>query len=186
MNLCRRSSNHWDIKYRKKYLTDTDGEMTCRSALRLTLESMGWGFVITAYDQIVILPEWSHLDPVTEIAKKISPPLPPSILNDLDRFLNEEDIKALTGWLELCKKKVSEGLFLLKGTTLTMFKHGIGDPSGPANGNLETGANEPLFAAMITVDMNAVKCQIATAVMVGANKAPLATIAVENYGVIGG
>jgi hypothetical protein len=39
---------------------------------------------------------------------------------------------------------------------------------------------------MITVDMNAVKCQIATAVMVGANKAPLATIAVENYGVIGG
>ncbi len=39
---------------------------------------------------------------------------------------------------------------------------------------------------MITVDMDAVNCQIATAVMVGANKAPLATIAVENYGVIGG
>ncbi|MGI6430865.1 MAG: phosphodiester glycosidase family protein [Synergistaceae bacterium] len=174
-------------KVPEKYLTDTDGEMTCRSALRLTLESMGWGFVITAYDQIAILPEWSHLDPVTEIAKKISPPLPPSILNDLDRFLNEEDIKALTGWLELCKKKVSwKDSFSSEGTTLTMFKHGIGDPSGPANGNLETGANEPLFAAMITVDMNAVKCQIATAVMVGANKAPLATIAVENYGVIGG
>ena len=34
--------------------------------------------------------------------------------------------------------------------------------------------------------MKKTSCQIATAVMVGAQKAPLATIAVENYGVIGG
>lgn len=170
-----------------KYLTDTDNEMTGSSALRLVFESMGWGFVITAYDQVTILPEWSHLDPVAEIAKKISPSLPSAILNGLERPLGEEDIKALTDWLELCRKKVSwKDSFSSEGTTLTMFKHGIGDPSGPANGNLETGVNEPLFAAMITVDMDAVKCQIATAVMVGANKAPLATIAVENYGVVGG
>ncbi len=170
-----------------KYLTDTDDEMTGSSALRLVFESMGWGFVITAYDQVTILPEWSHLDPVAEIAKKISPSLPSAILNSLERPLGEEDIKALTDWLELCRKKVSwKDSFSSEGTTLTMFKHGIGDPSGPANGNLETGVNEPLFAAMITVDMDAVKCQIATAVMVGANKAPLATIAVENYGVVGG
>lgn len=170
-----------------KYLTDTDDEMTGSSALRLVFESMGWGFVITAYDQVTILPEWSHLDPVAEIAKKISPSLPSAILNGLERPLGEEDIKALTDWLELCRKKVSwKDSFSSEGTTLTMFKHGIGDPSGPANGNLETGVNEPLFAAMITVDMDAVKCQIATAVMVGANKAPLATIAVENYGVVGG
>ena len=170
-----------------KYLTDTDDEMTGSSALRLVFESMGWGFVITAYDQVTILPEWSHLDPVAEIAKKISPSLTSAILNGLERPLGEEDIKALTDWLELCRKKVSwKDSFSSEGTTLTMFKHGIGDPSGPANGNLETGVNEPLFAAMITVDMDAVKCQIATAVMVGANKAPLATIAVENYGVVGG
>ena len=170
-----------------KYLTDTDNEMTGSSALRLVFESMGWGFVITAYDQVTILPEWSHLDPVAEIAKKISPSLPSAILNGLERPLGEEDIKALTDWLELCRKKVSwKDSFSSEGTTLTMFKHGIGDPSGPANGNLEAGVNEPLFAAMITVDMDAVKCQIATAVMVGANKAPLATIAVENYGVVGG
>ncbi len=170
-----------------KYLTDTDDEMTGSSALRLVFESMGWGFVITAYDQVTILPEWSHLDPVAEIAKKISPSLPSAILNGLERPLGEEDIKALTDWLELCRNKVSwKDSFSSEGTTLTMFKHGIGDPSGPANGNLETGVNEPLFAAMITVDMDAVKCQIATAVMVGANKAPLATIAVENYGVVGG
>ena len=170
-----------------KYLTDTDDEMTGSSALRLVFESMGWGFVITAYDQVTILPEWSHLDPVAEIAKKISPSLPSAILNGLERPLGEEDIKALTDWLELCRKKVSwKDSFSSEGTTLTMFKHGIGDPSGPANGNLETGVNEPLFAAMITVDMDAVKCQIATAVMVGANKAPLATIAVKNYGVVGG
>ncbi len=170
-----------------KYLTDTDDEMTGSSALRLVFESMGWGFVITAYDQVTILPEWSHLDPVAEIAKKISPSLPSAILNGLERPLGEEDIKALTDWLELCRKKVSwKDSFSSEGTTLTMFKHGIGDPSGPANGNLEAGVNEPLFAAMITVDMDAVKCQIATAVMVGANKAPLATIAVENYGVVGG
>lgn len=171
----------------KKYLTDPGGDLTNSSAIRLALESMGWGFVITAYDQVTILPEWSDMDSLTEISKKISPPLPSTLTNDLDSPFTEENIKALTGWLDLCKKKVSwKDSFSSEGTTLTVFKHGIGDPSGPANGNLEKGVNEPLFAAMITVDMNAVNCQIATAVMVGASKVPLATIAVENYGVIGG
>ena len=170
-----------------KYLTDTADELTGSSALRLALESMGWGFVITVYEQVAILPEWSHLDPVAEIAKKISPPLPAAILDRLDGPFGKEDIKVLTGWLELCRKKVSwKDAFSSEGTVLTVFKHGIGDPNGPANGDPKKGVNEPLFAAMITVDMNAVNCQIATAVMVGANKAPLATIAVENYGVIGG
>ncbi|NLD05720.1 MAG: phosphodiester glycosidase family protein [Synergistaceae bacterium] len=171
----------------KKYLTDHDGDLTNSSAIRLALESMGWGFVITVYDQITILPEWSDMDSVTEISKKISPPLPAAMTDDLDGLFTEEGIKTLTAWLDLCKKKVSwKDSFSSEGTILTVFKHGIGDPSGPVNGNLGKGVNEPLFAAMITVDMDAVNCQIATAVMVGANKAPLATIAVENYGVIGG
>lgn len=171
----------------KKYLTDPGGDLTNSSVIRLALESMGWGFVITFYDQITILPEWSDMDSLTEISKKISPPLPSVLTDDLGSTFSEENIKALTGWLELCKKKVSwKDSFSSEGTTLTVFKHGLGDPSGPANGDLEKGVNEPLFAAMITVDMDAVNCQIATAVMVGANKAPLATIAVENYGVIGG
>jgi len=171
----------------KKYLTDPGGDLTNSSVIRLALESMGWGFVITVYDQITILPEWSDMDSLTEISKKISPPLPSVLTDDLGSTFSEENIKALTGWLELCKKKVSwKDSFSSEGTALTVFKHGLGDPSGPANGDLEKGVNEPLFAAMITVDMDAVNCQIATAVMVGANKAPLATIAVENYGVIGG
>lgn len=171
----------------KKYLTDHEGALTNSSAIRLALESMGWGFVITVYDQITILPEWSDMDSVTEITKKISPPLPASLTENLGSPFAEEDIKILASWLELCKKKVSwKDSFSSEGTTLTVFRHGIGDPSGPANGDIAKGVNEPLFAAMITVDMNAVTCQIATAVMVGANKAPLATIAVENYGVIGG
>ena len=171
----------------KKYLTDPGGDLTNSSVIRLALESMGWGFVITFYDQITILPEWSDMDSLTEISKKISPPLPSVLTDDLGSTFSEENIKALTGWLELCKKKVTwKDSFSSEGTTLTVFKHGLGDPSGPANGDLEKGVNEPLFAAMITVDMDAVNCQIATAVMVGANKAPLATIAVENYGVIGG
>ena len=171
----------------KKYLTDPGGDLTNSSVIRLALESMGWGFVITVYDQITILPEWSDMDSLTEISKKISPPLPSVLTDDLGSTFSEENIKALTGWLELCKKKVTwKDSFSSEGTTLTVFKHGLGDPSGPANGDLEKGVNEPLFAAMITVDMDAVNCQIATAVMVGANKAPLATIAVENYGVIGG
>lgn len=171
----------------KKYLTDPGGDLTNSSVIRLALESMGWGFVITVYDQITILPEWSDMDSLTEISKKISPPLPSVLTDDLGSTFSEENIKVLTGWLELCKKKVSwKDSFSSEGTTLTVFKHGLGDPSGPANGDLEKGVNEPLFAAMITVDMDAVNCQIATAVMVGANKAPLATIAVENYGVIGG
>lgn len=171
----------------KKYLTDNDGDLTNSSAVRLALESMGWGFVITVYDQIAILPEWCEIDPITEISKKISPPLPASITNCLDQPFAKEDIKTLTDWLVLCKKKVSwKASFVSEGSVLTVFKHGIGDPSGPANGDLAKGVNEPLFAAMITVDMKKTSCQIATAVMIGAQKAPLATIAVENYGVIGG
>lgn len=171
----------------KKYITDPGGDLTNSCAIRLALESMGWGFVITVYDQITILPEWSDMDSLTEISKKISPPLPSALTDDLESLFSEGNIKVLTGWLDLCKKKVSwKDSFSSEGTTLTVFKHGIGDPSGPVNGNLEKGVNEPLFAAMITVNMDAVNCQIATAVMVGANKAPLATIAVENYGVIGG
>ena len=171
----------------KKYLTDHEGDLTNSSAIRLALESMGWGFVITIYDQITILPEWSDMDSITEISKKISPPLPSAMTEHLESPFAEENIKTLTDWLDLCKKKVSwKDSFSSEGTTLTVFKHGIGNPVGPADGDLEKGMNEPLFAAMVTVDMDAVNCQIATAVMVGANKAPLATIAVENYGVIGG
>ncbi|MFA7220565.1 MAG: phosphodiester glycosidase family protein [Synergistaceae bacterium] len=171
----------------KKYLTDHEGNLTNSSAIRLALESMGWGFVITVYDQITILPEWSDMDSITEISKKISPPLPSAMTDHLESPFAEENIKTLTDWLDLCKKKVSwKDSFSSEGTTLTVFKHGIGNPAGPANGDLKKGMNEPLFAAMVTVDMDAVNCQIATAVMVGANKAPLATIAVENYGVIGG
>ena len=171
----------------KKYMTEHQGDLSNSAAIRLALESMGWGFVITVYDQITILPEWSDLDSVTEISKKISPPLPAAMTDDLENPFVEENIKTLTDWLDLCKKKVSwKDSFSSEGTTLTVFKHGIGDPAGPANGDLKKGVNEPLFAAMLKVDMNAVNCQIATAVMVGANKAPLATIAVENYGVIGG
>ena len=171
----------------KKYLTDHEGNLTNSLAIRLALESMGWGFVITVYDQITILPEWSDMDSITEISKKISPPLPSAMTDHLESPFAEENIKTLTDWLDLCKKKVSwKDSFSSEGTTLTVFKHGIGNPAGPANGDLKKGMNEPLFAAMITVDMDAVNCQIATAVMVGANKAPLATIAVENYGVIGG
>ena len=170
-----------------KYLTYHEGELTKSSAVRLALESMGWGYVITVYDQIAILPEWCEIDPITEISKKISPPLPLSITNCLDQPFAKEDIKALTDWLVLCKKKVSwKASFVSEESVLTVFKHGIGDPSGPANGDLAKGVNDPLFAAMITVDMKKTSCQIATAVMVGAQKAPLATIAVENYGVIGG
>ena len=171
----------------KKYLTDHEGNLTNSSAIRLALESMGWGFVITVYDQITILPEWSDMDSITEISKKISPPLPSAMTDHLESPFAEENIKTLTDWLDLCKKKVSwKDSFSSEGTTLTVFKHGIGNPAGLVNGDLKKGMNEPLFAAMVTVDMDAVNCQIATAVMVGANKAPLATIAVENYGVIGG
>lgn len=171
----------------KKYLTDHEGDLTNSSAIQLALESMGWGFVITVYDQITILPEWSDMDSITEISKKILPPLPSAMTDHLENPFAEENIKTLTDWLDLCKKKVSwKDSFSSEGTTLTVFKHGIGNPAGSANGDLKKGMNEPLFAAMVTVDMDAVNCQIATAVMVGANKAPLATIAVENYGVIGG
>lgn len=174
-------------KVPEKYLSKYEGDMTNSSALRLSYESMGWGFVVEVYEQIAILPEHSHIDPITELSKKISPPPPAEIALAPDAPLTEDNLKAMASWLASCKKKASwKDSFSFGECTLTMFRHGVGDPARSPNGDLEKGVNEPLYAAMITVDMGAVNCQIATAVMVGANKAPLATIAVENYGVIGG
>ena len=88
-------------------------------------------------------------------------------------------LPALREWIANCKKAVSwKGSFSWEGTELLLIKHGIGNPNGSANGDLQKGVNEPLYAAVLAVDMKRVPCQIATAVMVGANKAPLATIAV--------
>jgi len=167
--------------------SDEEGNLTKASAVRLALEAMGWGFEISMYDQITILPEWSMHDSLTEISKNISPHVPGELISGFEQPLAKQDIPVLTGWIKECKKNVSwKASFPWEGTVLTLIKHGIGNPSGPANGDVKKGVNEPLFAAVLTVDMTKIPCQIATAIMVGANKAPLATIAVENYGVIGG
>ncbi len=167
--------------------SDEGGDLTKASAVRLALEAMGWGFEISMYDQITILPEWSDRDSLTEISKNMSPPVPEEILTTFDKPITEQDLKRYTEWLKNCKKSASwKASFSWEGTALTLIKHGIGNPTGPANGDLKKGVNEPFFAAVLAIDMAKVPCQIATAVMVGANKAPLATIAIENYGVIGG
>lgn len=167
--------------------SEEEGALTKASAVRLALEAMGWGFEISMYDQITILPEWSTRDSLTEISKNMSPHVPPELISGFEQPLTKKDLPALTEWLKECKKNVSwKASFPWEGTVLTLIKHGIGNPAGPANGDLKKGVNEPLFAAVLTIDMTKIPCQIATAIMVGANKAPLATIAVENYGVVGG
>ncbi len=170
-----------------KQLSVFEGDLTKADVVRLTLESMGWGFVFTAYERVTILPEWSELDPLGQIASEINPAVPAALLGSFTEPFKIEDLPALRGWIGNCKKAVSwKGSFSWEGTELLLIKHGIGNPNGPANGDLQKGVNEPLYAAVLAVDMKSVPCQIATAVMVGANKAPLATIAGENYGVIGG
>lgn len=171
----------------QKYFSDYEGTLTNKDAIRLCLEAMGWGFVIRAVDQIGILPEWPDVEGVSYLARTMSPGPPEALVSGLENPLEEEMIPALSAWLEGCRKNVRwKASFAWGGTELVMIKRGVGDPEGPANGDMENGENEPLFAALLAVDMNNVPCQIATAVMVGANKAPLATIAVENFGVIGG
>lgn len=163
------------------------GAVTKSFAVRLALESIGWSFVITAYDQVAILPEWSENDSVTEIAKKMTPPVPPELLSDFDEPLAAEDLPAFKKWLKECTARVQwRDSFSWEGTTLTLYKYGVGDPFGPADGNMKNTGNAPFYAAMLTVDMKTTPCQIATAEMIGSKKATLATIATENYNVIGG
>ncbi len=171
----------------QKYLSSFAGELTRADALRLCFEAMGWGFVIKAVDQIGILPEWPEVEGVSYIASTMEPLPPEAVRADLDASVTEGDVAQIAAWLGECRRGARwKASFAWEGTELIMVKHGVGNPAGPANGDLKKGAGEPLFAAVLAVDMKNIPCQIATAVMVGANKAPLATIAGENYGVVGG
>lgn len=171
----------------QKQLSAPAGELTRADALRLSLESMGWGFVIKAVDQIGILPEWPEVEGVSYIASTMNPLPPEAVRADLSVPVTSDDVAQISVWLKECRKEARwKASFAWEGTELIMIKHGVGDPAGPATGDMKKGVNEPLFAAVLAVDMKDIPCQIATAVMVGANKAPLATIAGENYGVIGG
>ncbi len=171
----------------QKFFTETNGDLTRRDALRFALEAMGWGFALTAVDQIGILPEWPEAEGVSFISATMTPRPPEAMSGALDEPMLEDDMPEFEEWLRRCKEDVSwKASFAWNGTELFLIKRGVGDPHGSANGNLENGANEPLFAAALAVDMKSVPCQIATAEMIGSKKAALATIAVENYGVIGG
>lgn len=171
----------------EKYLTKVEGELTNQDALRLAFESMGWGFAIKAIDQTALLPEWPDSEGIQMLASGVRPAAPQSLRAALTAPLTEEGLAQLTVWLTECKKEISfRTKFDWQGMELILIKRGIGNPEGSANGDLKAGKNEPLFAALLAVDMKQIPCQIATAVMVGAHKAPLATIAAENYGVAGG
>lgn len=171
----------------EKFLTAVEGDLTRRDALRLAFEAMGWRFALAAVDQIGILPEWPEVEGVSYISATMTPRPPEAMTASLDEPLTPEDMVEFEKWLRECRESVSwKASFSWNGTTLFMMKRGVGNPNGPANGDLENGENEPLFAAALAVDMQTVPCQIATAEMIGSKRAALATIAAENYGVIGG
>lgn len=156
--------------------------LTGRSAITLILEAMGWGFEVRAYEQLTLLPEFSELDALKSLAAEMIPAAPSVILGQLDEPITDEDASSLMRWLEKCKKNVEwKAAFAYDGTMLTLYKRGIGSPTGKPK-----SANEPLFAAMLAIDLSVVPCEIATAVMAGGKRLELARIAEENYGVIGG
>lgn len=170
-----------------KYLTEVSDDATRAEALRVALDAIGWGFVVHAADEIGILPEWPEIDGLTYVLSTMEPPAPEALVSDMSLPVTEEDLALISEWLAACKQDVRwRASFAYGGTELTMIKRGVADPEGSPNGDIEHGVNEPLYAATLAVDMQTVPCRIATAIMVGANKAPLATIAAENYGVIGG
>lgn len=171
----------------QKFFTETEGDLSRGDVLRMALEAMGWGFVIQAVDQIGILPEWPEITGVSYISGTMRPLPPEEMRTDPDAAFTDEELPALEKWLRMCKKAVYwNAAFAWGDTELRMIRRGVGDPSGPANGDIENGKNEPVFAALLSVDIQRVPCQIATAQMIGSKKAALATIAAENYGVIGG
>lgn len=162
-------------------------QMTGRSAVLLSLEAMGWDFEVNMYEQLTLLPELSERDALESIAAKMSPPVPAAVIKQFNEPLAKENMPLLMEWLAKCKKGVEwQASFDYEGTTLTLYKRGVGTPGGPSGGDPEKGVNEPLYVAMLTVDMARVPCEIATAVMAGGKRLELARIAEENYGVIGG
>lgn len=166
---------------------EEDGDMTRRDALRIALEAMGWGFAVAAVDQIGILPEWPEAEGVSYIASTMNPAPPEVMTAEPDGLLLPEELEGFAHWLGECRESVSwRASFAWNGTELLLIKRGVGDPSGPASGDPKGGRNEPFFAAALYTDMKSVHCQIATAEMIGAKRAALATIAGENYGVAGG
>lgn len=162
-------------------------QISGRSAVLLALEAMGWDFEVNMYEQLTLLPELSERDALESIAAGMSPPVPDAIIKQFNEPLADENMPLLMEWLAKCKKGVEwKASFDYEGTTLTLYKRGIGTPGGPSGGDPEKGVNEPLYVAMLTVDMSRVPCEIATAVMAGGKRLELARIAEENYGVIGG
>lgn len=170
-----------------KYITPVEGDLTKADAFRTALEDMGWGFEMEMFDQVFMLPEWSDRDPLQTLAVSMKPQPPASIYSHMEEPFTEEDVGTFWTWLRACKKEVSlHSQFSWQNVDLIIIKHGIGTPGGPANGT-EHGVNEPRYIAALAVDMSLAPCQIATADMIGVKKkATLATIATENYGVIGG
>jgi len=169
----------------KSFFSDPDDkEISNGFATLLVLEAMGWGFEVQSYERLTLLPELSHIDALASMAEDISPAVPAKILDAFEDPLAEEDVSLLLDWLALCVTNVSwRADFSYDGTTLTLYKQGVGNPAGSSNGN---AGNEPLYVAMLSVDMARVNCQIATAVMAGSGRMALARICEENYGVIGG
>lgn len=169
-----------------KNLTQTENDLTTMDAVRLSLEAMGWDFVITAYGRATLLPEWSEKDPLYEIASNMSPPLPKQLLDSFGKPFTEDKMPILREWIARCKKSVSwRASFKSDGTELILKKRGVGNPNSSANGDIEKGVNEPLYIAMLAVDIMQVPSQIISAVMIGSEKATLSTIANENYNVVG-
>jgi exopolysaccharide biosynthesis protein len=171
-----------------RYFSDAQGDLTKSQALRASLEAMGWGFEISMYEQMTLFPEWSDRDPINDITVKMSPPAPSSFQGThLAEPLTSADIVPLKTWLIACRKQVSLKASFIgsTGTELSIIRHGIGNPNGPANGT-KNGANQPVYAAVLCVDISKIKCQIVTAAMMGSKKATLASMAQEYYGAIGG
>lgn len=165
----------------------TEPQISGRSAVLLALEAMGWDFEVNMYEQLTLLPELSEQNALESIAAGMSPPVPDAIIKQFDEPLTKENMPLLMEWLAKCKKGVEwQASFDYEGTTLTLYKRGIGTPGGPSGGNPGKAVNEPLYVAMLAVDMSRVPCEIATAVMAGGKRLELARIAEENYGVIGG
>lgn len=169
-------------------LFESEGDITKKDALRLVLEAMGWDTVIGFYDQITILPEWSDRDSLKEILRGITPVPPDVLLNDPEELYSGSYNELLAKWIASCKKSMYwKSSFSWEGTCLTLIKSGVGNPIPPHSGDPERYKDEPLFVASLSVDMTQIPCRIALATTVGASSsATLDTIAVENYGVVGG
>lgn len=155
-----------------------DEEVDRHNAMRLALRMMGWGFELSLYESLSILPEFGGSgDTVFFMAAEMRPPAPQGLLVDGATPLSPTGRDALAKWAASCAEFVQwNRAFPYGGTELILFRQGVARPgvkSEPRDIN-PIGARpcEPMYIAAVAVHPGEVDTRTAFAEPFGAARVP--------------